>query len=335
MSRRHVILAASTGQDRYFADERTRCRLPVLSCALRPPSAAATAGKRLSFPRLRIRPEESRPSSWTWPTDYIAALGEAVYLITRAAARLDAKGRWLAQSFLRNGVGASLDIAVGPNPATSLLDLLVLTSLQAWSFEAHWIPAGIGEAGRPAVDRLKRAETECVDLNAGDVLSEGAIAHPAPPHRRLDRGESGPDGGGPGAASKSSPTGARSARRDNAGAGSTACCRKPTRQSPPSTNARLLGERLLWFAGRYPYLLGEQTELTAYRLVDQPEGEQLMAAIQSIQRLSEILSERAGKIQSDLDEQQAAFFARIAAERAAAIATVAGRPGSHGKGIPR
>jgi len=34
-------------------------------------------------------------------------------------------------------------------------------------------------------------------------------------------------------------------------------------------DARLLGERLLWFAGRYPFLLGEQTELTAYRLIDQ------------------------------------------------------------------
>jgi len=84
-------------------------------------------------------------------------------------------------------------------------------------------------------------------------------------------------------------------------------------------DARLLGERLLWFAGRYPYLLGEQTELTAYRLVDQPEGEQIMEAIKSIQQLSEVLSARVETIQNDLEKEREAFFARIASERAAAI----------------
>ena len=91
--------------------------------------------------------------------DYIASLGESVYLLTRSD-KLDSKGRWLAQSFLRNGVGASLDIAVGPNPAVNLLDLLVMTSLQTWSFEVHWIRAGIGDAGRVALERLKRADAD-------------------------------------------------------------------------------------------------------------------------------------------------------------------------------
>ena len=62
--------------------------------------------------------------------DYIASLGESVYLLTRSG-KLDSKGRWLSQSFLRNGVGTSLDIAVGPNPPVNLLDLLVLTALQS------------------------------------------------------------------------------------------------------------------------------------------------------------------------------------------------------------
>lgn len=85
-------------------------------------------------------------------------------------------------------------------------------------------------------------------------------------------------------------------------------------------DARLLGERLLWFAGRYPYLLGEQTELTAYRLIDQPEGAQLMEAIKSARQLSQAFTERIGKIQSDLEAQQAIFFSRVSAERTAAIA---------------
>jgi len=102
--------------------------LSVISCVLRPPSAPA-AGKSL--------PSDSSESALKMQAmvmdmadDYIASLGESVYLLTRSRT-LNAKSRWLAQSFLRNGVGASLDIAVGPNPAVSLLDLLVLTSLQA------------------------------------------------------------------------------------------------------------------------------------------------------------------------------------------------------------
>jgi hypothetical protein len=82
---------------------------------------------------------------------------------------------------------------------------------------------------------------------------------------------------------------------------------------------RLLGERLLWFAGRYPYLLGEQTELTAYRLMDQPEGAQLVDAITATQRLSEVLAAHIETLQSDLDDQQAALFERIAAERNVAV----------------
>jgi len=288
--------------------------LTMISCVLRPPSAP-TEGKSL--------PSDGSESALKMQAvvmdmadDYIASLGESVYLLTRSGT-LDPKGRWLAQSFLRNGVGASLDIAVGPNPAVSLLDLLVLTSLQAWSFEAHWIPAGIGEAGLPALDRLKRAETDAW-ISARGVLSEEQLRtlqnlidawikeNPDRTVVALVRFNEFVDG-----RKISSQTMRGQAR---------GLLQEADKAIAAVDNARLLGERLLWFAGRYPYLLGEQTELTAYRLVDQPEGAQLMAAIKSIQQLSDILSERAGKIQSDLDEQQAAFFARIAAERAAAIA---------------
>ena len=45
-----------------------------------------------------------------------------------------------------------------PNPSVSILDLLVMTSLQSWSFEIHWIPSGIGDSGILALDLLKQAE---------------------------------------------------------------------------------------------------------------------------------------------------------------------------------
>jgi hypothetical protein len=288
--------------------------LTMISCVLRPPSAT-TAGK--SFPSDGSESAlKMQAVVMDMADDYIASLGESVYLLTRSGT-LDAKGRWLAQSFLRNGVGASLDIAVGPNPAVGLLDLLVLTSLQAWSFEAHWIPAGIGEAGLPALDRLKRAEADAW-ISARDVLSEEQLRTL---QNLIDAWiKENPDRTVVALVRFNEFADMRKISSQTMRGQARGLLQEADKAIAAVDNARLLGERLLWFAGRYPYLLGEQTELTAYRLVDQPEGAQLMAAIKSIQRLSDILSERAGKIQSDLDEQQAAFFARIAAERAAAIA---------------
>ena len=286
--------------------------LAVVSCALGPssvPSASTTTppdGSALKMQALVMGMAD----------DYIASLGESVYLLTRSG-KLDSKGRWLAQSFLRNGVGASLDIAVGPNPPANLLDLLVLTALQTWSFEAHWIPAGIGDAGLPALNRLKRAEAE-VWTSARAILSEDQLRTL---RKLIDTW----------VAENSDRTVVALVRfkefADERRISSMSLRGKAQgllqevgEASAAVDDARLLGERLLWFAGRYPYLLGEQTELTAYRLIDQPEGAQLMEAIDSARQLSQAFTERIGTIQSDLEAQQAAFFSRVSAERTAAIA---------------
>ncbi len=129
--------------------------ITAMSCATMHPSfPPSMASAKSSVSELKIQALVMGMAD-----EYIASLGESVYLLTHNG-KLDSKGRWLAQSFLRNGVGASLDIAVSPNPAVNLLDLLVMTSLQTWSFKAHWIPAGIGDTGSPTLDRLKHAEAE-------------------------------------------------------------------------------------------------------------------------------------------------------------------------------
>ena len=283
----------------------------ILSCALQPPATADTEEP--------IKPTDNALKVQALVMDladrYIAALGEAVYLITRDG-QVDAKGRWLAQSFLRNGVGASMDIAVGPNPATSLLDLLVLASLQTWSLEVHWIPAGIGEAGRPAVERLKRTETN-IWSNAGEVLSRDQL-------RTLRRLIAAWIAENPNQTVvslvrfKEFADERKISSREMRGQAHGLLERFDVALATVD-ETRLLGERLLWFAGRYPYLLGEQTELTAYRLMDQPEGARLVDAITATQRLSEVLAVHIETLQSDLDDQQAALFERIAVERNAAV----------------
>ena len=247
--------------------------------------------------------------------DNVAELGESIYLLTRSG-HLDSRGRWLAQSFLRNGVAASLDIAVGPNPSVSVLDLLVLSSLQAWSFEQHWIPAGIGEAGYPALERLKATEKDAWHT-AKEVLTDEQLRtlrslidawiaeNPERTVIALVRFNEFSD----------ERRVSSLALRGKA----SGLLREVSEASTAVDEARLLGERLFWFAGRYPYVLGEQAELTAYRLIDQPEGLQLVETMKSAKELSEVFTERLETMQSDLEQQQDSFFSRLSAERQAAI----------------
>lgn len=283
----------------------------MLSCVLKP-SAAPSTDKQTPPTDYALKVQAL---VMDLADDYIAALGETVYLIARSD-RLDAKGRWLAQSFLRNGVGASMDIAVGPNPAISLLDLLVLTSLQTWSLEAHWIPAGIGEAGRPAVERLKRAEA-AMWADAREVLSADQL--------RTLRGlidawiAENPDQTVVSLVRINEFTDERKISSLKMRGRANGLLEEFDKAVAAVDETRLLGERLLWFAGRYPYLLGEQTELTAYRLMDQPEGAQLVDAIAAIRQLSVVLASHIETLQGDLDRQQAAFIERISTERSAAV----------------
>jgi hypothetical protein len=61
--------------------------------------------------------------------DWNSALGAMAYEMQRACGS-DMECMWVTQAFLRNGMGASLDVAVGPNPSVAIMDMLVLCSLE-------------------------------------------------------------------------------------------------------------------------------------------------------------------------------------------------------------
>lgn len=248
--------------------------------------------------------------------DYIAALGEATYLAA-ADARHDPHARTLSQSFLRNGVGAAIDIAAGPNPNVAMLDMIVLASLQTWSYENHWIPAGIGEErGAASLARLKAAEEETwhsatrilkpeqlqtvrdlvnawTETNADRMVTSLVRFDEFTDERRTEN----------------------EARRHLAGSLIIDL------DSATSTvdDARLLGERVLWFSGRYPYVLGEQMELTMYRLADQPEAHEVLGTLDTVKGVGEQLQAQSDRMLKKLTEQRQAAFAQLRAEREATI----------------
>ncbi len=287
------------------------CLVAVLSL-LQPPCAHCA---NTPSPADRAPQQKVQSMVMGMADEYIAALGEAMYLVTNSG-KLDAKGRWLTMSFLRNGVGSSLDIAIGPNPSVNLLDFLVLTSLQTWAFESHWIPAGIGEAGRPAVARLKQADAAAWS-NARKSLSEEQLntlrtlinawiaENPDRTVVALVRFNDFAD------ERKISSLSLRGQAHGLLSSVSEA--------SAAVDDVRLLGERLLWFAGRYPYLLGEQSELTVYRMLDKPEIRQLVEASRSAKELTDTLAKRIAAIDTDLEKQREQLFKQLADERTAAI----------------
>jgi hypothetical protein len=195
-------------------------------------------------------------------------------------------------------MGASLDVAVGPNPSVAIMDMLVLCSLETWALEHHW--AGVGlplEAGlagakqlanardvlwEQAADHLKVAElTRLRALIAAwitrhpdqSIVSFVRLADFASDRNQLTLAERADAGG---------------------------LLEELNEVSLAVDDARLLGERALWYSSRYPYVLGQQAEMTALRLT-QSISNQVVAQREAI--LSGVAKEREAII-SSLSEQE-------------------------------
>ena len=246
--------------------------------------------------------------------DYIAALREARHAM--ALEELSPSARTLAQEFHRNGVSASLTIGSGPHPPTAMLDMLVLAELRAWAFETQWIPEGIGEVGRPALARLQQARDDLWE-HARKVLSkeqEDTI-------RQLIAAwiEENPD--------RMIISMVRFDEFAQERMISSALLRgkaagllsEVTDATAAIDDARLLGERLRWFAGRYPILVGAQVEDTTYRLFQQPEAREFLRTLDAVQEVSETFDQRIAAVRGEVRAELEGFFASVRAERAAAL----------------
>ncbi len=251
--------------------------------------------------------------------EYTIALSEAMRPIIQSEGS-GPVARQLAQGFQRNGTASAIDIAVGPNPDAALLDLLVLVSLQRWAFGAHWIPGGItDEPVRTAGERLRLAE-ESAWRSASAILSE---EQRATLRSLIDEWiGSNPDRFmvsfvrfGEFVDIRKDQTLARHAAAEG-------LLRDISQASAAVDSARLLGERALWYAGRYPLVLGQTAELTMYRVADQPEFRSALASLASLGELKEAVGTLSAKIDAlddMLSAQQDATFTRLAGERAVVI----------------
>ena len=230
--------------------------------------------------------------------DWNSALGAMAYEMQRACGS-DMECMWVTQAFLRNGMGASLDVAVGPNPSVAIMDMLVLCSLETWALEHHWAGFGIPlEAGLAGAKQLAKAR---------DSLWEQAADHlKAPELARLRTLIDAwiarhPDQGIVSFVRLSDFASDRNqltlAERAEAGG----LLAELTDVSVAVDDARLLGERALWYSSRYPYVLGQQAEMTALRLTQNISNQ---VAVQREAILGGVAKEREAIISSMTDQER-------------------------------
>ena len=230
--------------------------------------------------------------------DWNSALGAMAYDMQRACGS-DMECMWVTQAFLRNGMGASLDVAVGPNPSVAIMDMLVLCSLETWALEHHWAGFGIPlEAGLAGAKQLAKAR---------DSLWEQAADHLKAPELARLRAlidawiARHPDQGIVSFVRLADFASDRNqltlAERAEAGG----LLEELTEVSVAVDDARLLGERALWYSSRYPYVLGQQAEMTALRLTQNISNQ---VAVQREAILGGVAKEREAIISSLSDQER-------------------------------
>ena len=225
--------------------------------------------------------------------DWNIALGESMFVL-QSAPGISMQTRFNGASFLRNGMGASLDIAVGPNPRVAMLDLLVLATLQTWALEHTWAGNGIpGNLVGPAKERLAEAR--------GEMMSKASRFLTAEQLRELDRLinawiEAHPRQVLVSFVRLSDFASDRNELTLEDRKLAYGLLKEVDEVTSAIDDARLLGERALWYAARYPYVIGQQAELTSLRVTD--------------------------IVSHEITMQREAFFAQLGRERAETIRLV-------------
>ena len=225
--------------------------------------------------------------------DWNIALGESMFVL-QSAPDISMQTRFNGESFLRNGMGASLDIAVGPNPRVAMLDLLVLATLQTWALEHTWAGNGIpGNLVGPAKERLAEAR--------GEMMSKASRFLAAEQLRELDRLinawiEAHPRQVLVSFVRLSDFASDRNELTLEDRKLAYGLLKEVDEVTSAIDDARLLGERALWYAARYPYVIGQQAELTSLRVTD--------------------------IVSHEITVQREAFFAQLGRERAETIRLV-------------
>lgn len=233
-----------------------------------------------------------------------------------------ARQRTAAYTFDTAGYASVIDIAIGPNPVTNLLDMLVLASLNRITAEAYWVPEVFGQEQGQGLMLAARDLEEDIWTVSEKVLTPQQQED----LRVLIRAwyERHPEQHNIWGIRFGEFSGQRAAALDRV-IETGGLLRQVQRTREAVDEVRLLGERVLYYMQRAPFLVNAQVLLGVARITDEPE---IAAALEDWRRVSksmelfaeqvELLPEKRieaiEQFMNGLDKQRGAFMEDLASD---------------------
>jgi hypothetical protein len=217
---------------------------------------------------------------------------------------------------LREATGA-YDIASGTHPVINAIDMAVLVTLTRLVVERYWVPEVFGESGRPLLEELRQLEPRAWKLIPADLVDEDKI--------RKGREQIGPwldkhptvhDVAFLRAVNLSGDTSSTNA----GGLGSPsevlgAAGLNPLGGIDPAVQeveqSRVLAERALYYAKRWPMLLDLQTQKMTLELSLQPASQQVLVDADRVSRAAQLMGDVAGTLPELVDRQREAAIKQV------------------------
>jgi len=139
--------------------------LPLNAC-----SVAQTRTKSTTPPESKapMTQEELQAAVISYANRYIATVGQAAFRFEKKLPSPEA--RLIASARKVYSLSAITEIAAGPNPGSSLLDLVVTTTLNRIVWEDYWRPQIFGMPATIIVDAFKKMESDAWHM-ASKVLT--------------------------------------------------------------------------------------------------------------------------------------------------------------------
>ncbi|HVP69274.1 MAG TPA: hypothetical protein VMT17_18640 [Anaeromyxobacteraceae bacterium] len=238
--------------------------------------------------------------------------GDYATQVVQAAARIETptpEKRLAVLAWQLRQATAAYDIATGPNPILNALDLVVLVSLTRSSVESYWVPVVFGESGRPLLDVCAHSEASAWTIvqpllesfpknQLRDAIATWRARNPdvqdVSSIRLVDVEQS-----EHGTAGLGTPTSIlASVGLDPLGK------LDPAVQQVERT--RILAERALYYAKRWPSLLDLQAQQLALQLSLQPQAQDVLRDANRISGSAEAIGKLAQEIPSLVDREREA-----------------------------
>jgi len=117
-----------------------------------------------------MTPAELQSAVISYANRFISTIGQAAYQLEKKVPT--AQGRLIAAARKVHSLSAITEIAAGPNAGPSLLDMVVMATLNRMVWDEYWRPQVFGMPATVMVDAFKTMETDAWDVAAKVMTAE-------------------------------------------------------------------------------------------------------------------------------------------------------------------